>query len=80
MIDFKPLAAPRPGYVHPTGLRLPSGGGWFNGYVVHKADAEGNLGAAIAVKLAYSGSARHCYETRSIAKMTDQTIFHPRAG
>jgi hypothetical protein len=26
MIDFKPLAAPRLGYVHPTELRLPSGG------------------------------------------------------
>jgi hypothetical protein len=31
MIDLKPLAAPRLGYVQPTELRLPSGGGWFNG-------------------------------------------------
>src|SRR5882762_7804668 len=33
MIDFKPLAAPRLGYVHPTELRLPSGEGWFNGKI-----------------------------------------------
>src|ERR1700730_6102654 len=33
MIDFKLLAAPRLGYVHPTELRLPSGGGWFNGKI-----------------------------------------------
>ena len=27
------MIAPRLGYVHPTELRLPSGGGWFNGKI-----------------------------------------------